>query len=196
MAAKNRRMLTFDALVAEFAAVRAEGGGEMSKTETCADSTPTPEEKRRGENAVLLEPLKRALRHISHFADTLSPQEVINVCAGALGVDRHDYAGECDPNRSLVELHVERELWRTEHLLNAAVAEAVEAYRDRMRENRPGLNDAWEVTCQAIDARRAVLAPKPRYIANNTVCSIYDRKNSTHLTPEQVAALLNAQEKS
>ena len=104
MAAKNRRMLTFDALVAEFAAVRAEGGGEMSKTETCADSTPTPEEKRRGEDAVLLEPLKKALRHISHFADTLSPQEVINVCADALGVDRHEYAGECHPDRSLVEM--------------------------------------------------------------------------------------------
>jgi hypothetical protein len=45
-----------------------------------------------------------ALRNIAVCADTLSPQEFINVCADALGVDRHQYAGECDPNRSIYEL--------------------------------------------------------------------------------------------
>jgi len=50
-------------------------------------------------------PLAAALRHISATADTLSPQEFINVCADALGVDRHQYAGECDPNLSIYELN-------------------------------------------------------------------------------------------
>ena len=51
--------------------------------------------------------LVAALRHISATADTLSPQEFINVCAGAIGVDRHEYAGECHPNKSLVEFHIQ-----------------------------------------------------------------------------------------
>lgn len=53
-----------------------------------------------------LERAHNALRHIAHSADTLSPQEFINVCANGLGVDRHEYAGQCDPNRSLVEFHL------------------------------------------------------------------------------------------
>ena len=81
--------------------------------------------------------------------------------------------------------------------LNAAVAEAGEAYRDRMRKNRPGLNDAWEVTCQAIDARRAALAPKPRYEAvPNVFTVILDHVKKEYLNTIQVAALLNAKEKS
>lgn len=47
-----------------------------------------------------------ALCHILHSADTLSPQEFINVCANGLGVARHEYVGECNPNKSLVEWHI------------------------------------------------------------------------------------------
>jgi hypothetical protein len=50
------------------------------------------------------ERMRAAMRHIAATADTLSPQEFINICAGALGVDRHEYGGECAPNRSLVEM--------------------------------------------------------------------------------------------
>lgn len=46
---------------------------------------------------------KRGLQHLASMADTLSPQEVINVCADALGVPRWVYAGPLDPNRSLIE---------------------------------------------------------------------------------------------
>jgi len=60
------------------------------------------QERRRLQQRVVV--MERALRHISLTADTLSPQEFINNCASALGVDRHEYAGACDPNMSIVEL--------------------------------------------------------------------------------------------
>ena len=49
---------------------------------------------------------REALRHISATADTLSPQEFINVCADGIGADRHEYAGECQPNTSLTDLRI------------------------------------------------------------------------------------------
>jgi len=50
------------------------------------------------------ERMETALKHIAATADTLSPQEFINVVADALGVGRHEYAGACDPQQSIVEL--------------------------------------------------------------------------------------------
>ena len=49
--------------------------------------------------------MEYGLRHIMRTADTLSPQEFINVCANALGVRPiPKYAGECAPNTSIYEL--------------------------------------------------------------------------------------------
>lgn len=45
-----------------------------------------------------------ALRHLAGVFDTLSPQEVINVCADALGWERWNYSGQVDPDLSLVQL--------------------------------------------------------------------------------------------
>jgi hypothetical protein len=78
--------------------------------------------------------------------------------------------------------------------LDEAVAEAVEEYRDTMRKNKPGLNDAWEEVCSTIDARREALKPNPRYRAAHNGVIIDDNLNIPMLA-EEVAALLNAKEK-
>lgn len=44
------------------------------------------------------------LREIARVADTLSPQEFINHAASGGAVERHEYSGAMDPNRSIVEL--------------------------------------------------------------------------------------------
>lgn len=54
------------------------------------------------------------LREVARVGDTLSPQELINHAAAGCGVDRHEYSGECDPNRSMVELRSEVERLRSE----------------------------------------------------------------------------------
>lgn len=48
-----------------------------------------------------------ALRFLSGVFDTLSPQEVINLAAEGLGADRHEYAGQVRPDKSLVEVEAE-----------------------------------------------------------------------------------------
>jgi len=54
------------------------------------------------------------LREIARVADTLSPQEFINHTAAGLGIDRHEYSGTADPNRSIIELMQERDALRRE----------------------------------------------------------------------------------
>ena len=48
--------------------------------------------------------LEAALRHLSAMADTLSPQEIINNAATALGVDPHEYGGSGAGTASNIEL--------------------------------------------------------------------------------------------
>jgi hypothetical protein len=45
-----------------------------------------------------------ALRHLSANGDTLTPQELVNVCADALLVDRHEYTDTRNANKSIIEL--------------------------------------------------------------------------------------------
>jgi hypothetical protein len=81
--------------------------------------------------------------------------------------------------------------------LNAAVAEAVEAWFDATKKAHNGTPnlDAWRDDLSNIYraelARRAALAPKLRYEATNETCSIYDRQVGYHVKPSAVAALLN-----
>jgi hypothetical protein len=80
--------------------------------------------------------------------------------------------------------------------LDHAVAEAVEAYITRGGIPRP---DLWKRIEVAYEARRAALAPKPRYTVepNSTLpvrVVVYDTQESRPLTPPEVAALLNQKE--
>jgi hypothetical protein len=79
--------------------------------------------------------------------------------------------------------------------LNAAVAEAVEEYvvvspSALDKTNQPS---RWVIAIDAINARRAALAPKPRYEVN--LLGVYDHKGRRFMQPEEVAALLNEKEK-
>jgi len=76
--------------------------------------------------------------------------------------------------------------------LDHAVAEAMEAYITRGGIPRP---DLWKRIEVAYEARRAALAPNPRYEEHCESCGIYDRQEKRRLTQKEVAALLNAHAK-
>lgn len=65
-----------------------------------------------------------ALRSIASSADTLSPQEFINNAARGLGIAPWRYAGECNPNASLME-------WRImAGILSRAMAPVLASFRE------------------------------------------------------------------
>ena len=72
--------------------------------------------------ALDLRDARRVLRQLAATADTISPQEVINVVADALGMDRHQYAGECDPNRSLMDWEIRAKAASPERVREQAIA--------------------------------------------------------------------------
>jgi hypothetical protein len=83
-------------------------------------------------------------------------------------------------------------------VLNARVAEAAVVLRDEPGWNTVSgspLHRLWD----AVDARRAALAPKPRYRVEQgdlvTRCSVYDSDKGRYLTADEVASRLNAQSK-
>ena len=77
--------------------------------------------------------------------------------------------------------------------LNAAVAEAVEAYLVAHPSARDpkGQPDEWIVSLSTLLARRAALLPKPRYEALGNAWTIFDNHEQKYLLPPKVAALLN-----
>ena len=76
--------------------------------------------------------------------------------------------------------------------LDHAVAEAVEAYMERLTDPS---TSRWKRIEDAYNARRAALAPNPRYEEHCESCGIYDRQEKRRLTQKEVAALLNKAEK-
>jgi hypothetical protein len=85
--------------------------------------------------------------------------------------------------------------------LDHAVAEAVEAYREYSPNvfgvvpATPEARSRWGSVVSALEARRAALAPKPRYEAcPEKHVVMWDRQTREYLNPLQVAALLNERE--
>jgi hypothetical protein len=76
--------------------------------------------------------------------------------------------------------------------LNAAVAEAVETYMVKWPHMDIKANcNEWTTIIEACRARRAALAPKPRYEALGNAWTIFDNHEQKYLLPPKVADLLN-----
>lgn len=85
--------------------------------------------------------------------------------------------------RALDELPDEPDL----DALNAAVAEALDAWQDANGSQQTV--DTWKRTSAALAARREALRPKERYTSGAGF--VYDNLAGHTLTPKEVAALLN-----
>ena len=117
--------------------------------------------------ALDLRDARRVLRQLAATADTISPQEVINVVADALGMDRHQYAGECDPNRSLMDWEIRARAASPERVREQAIAEAAIELADAVLIEQDDCNCSPDGPCNvhgrvgdAIRAYRVVRAPR------------------------------------